>query len=119
MANLWELDRLNKEKREMEDKSKLIKANHDMKNILNLQVDLCQKRVQAETEAKKSQDLQMLSDWKKKQEAQLQLEAMRREQDRKVRTILSCNDHWLDILHSALSKSKHPMHNVRRTHVWK
>ncbi|ETP12829.1 hypothetical protein F441_11862 [Phytophthora nicotianae CJ01A1] len=81
MAQLWEEDRLKKEERDRRDIEMAIKRNEEMKNILDLQVDLVQKRKAELDERKRREDDEQLSEWERLKRVEEDLEQRNREKE--------------------------------------
>lgn len=63
MALLWEKDREKKIARELEDKQAALARNTEVKQILDLQVNLKHERLAAEREATRAEDTELLRKW--------------------------------------------------------
>ncbi|KAJ8526032.1 hypothetical protein ON010_g15151 [Phytophthora cinnamomi] len=81
MAQLWEEDRLVKEERDRRDVEMALKRNEEMKNILDLQVDLVQKRRAETEERKRREDHNQLSEWERLKQVEEDLERKNREKE--------------------------------------
>ncbi|KAG7390633.1 hypothetical protein PHYPSEUDO_007095 [Phytophthora pseudosyringae] len=81
MALLWEEDRLKKEERDRRDVEMVIKRNEEMKNILDLQVDLVQKRKAETEERKRREGYEQLSEWERLKQVEEDLEQRNREKE--------------------------------------
>ncbi|EGZ22593.1 hypothetical protein PHYSODRAFT_249587 [Phytophthora sojae] len=81
MAQLWEEDRLKKEERDRRDVEMALKRNEEMKNILDLQVDLVQKRKAETGERKRREDYDQLSEWERLKQVEEDLEKKNREKE--------------------------------------
>ncbi|OWZ23434.1 hypothetical protein PHMEG_0001680 [Phytophthora megakarya] len=81
MAQLWVEDRLKKEERDRRDVELAIKRNEEMKNILDLQVDLVQKRKAEVEEHKRREDHELLSEWERLKQVEEDLERKSRENE--------------------------------------
>nr|CCA25782.1 conserved hypothetical protein [Albugo laibachii Nc14] len=74
MAQLWERDRLMKEERERADHENAAKANEEVRNVLDLQVDLVKKRRDEEKKLKDLEDSSLLKEWEEQKRAHDELE---------------------------------------------
>ncbi|KAF4044240.1 Trichohyalin-plectin-homology domain-containing protein [Phytophthora infestans] len=81
MAQLWEEDRLKKEERDRRDAEMAIKRNEEMKNILDLQVDLVQKRKTELEERKRREDCDQLGEWGRLKQVEEDLEQRNRDKE--------------------------------------
>ncbi|KAG1713100.1 hypothetical protein DVH05_000826 [Phytophthora capsici] len=81
MAQLWVEDRLKKEERDRRDVEMVIKRNEEMKKILDLQVDLVQKRQEELKERKRKDDQEQLSEWGRLKQVEDDLEQKNREKE--------------------------------------
>ncbi|GMF45945.1 unnamed protein product [Phytophthora fragariaefolia] len=81
MAQLWEEDRLKKEERDRRDVEMALKRNEEMKNILDLQVDLVQKRKAEVEERKRREDHEQLTEWERLKQVEEDLEKKNREKE--------------------------------------
>ncbi|KAL0592407.1 hypothetical protein ABG067_000515 [Albugo candida] len=78
MARLWERDRLLKEERERVDHDNVVKSNEQVRNILDLQVDLVRKRREEEKKLRDLEDSSLLKEWSEQKRAQDALENAKR-----------------------------------------
>ncbi|CEG39609.1 uncharacterized protein PHALS_09847 [Plasmopara halstedii] len=81
MAQLWEEDRLKKEERERQDVELAIKRNEEMKHILDLQVDLVQKKRSELKERKQKEEKEQRSEWERLQQVEEELKQRNRERE--------------------------------------
>ncbi|KAE9047476.1 hypothetical protein PR003_g1095 [Phytophthora rubi] len=81
MAQLWEEDRLKKEERDRRDVEMVLKRNEEMKNILDLQVDLVQKQKAEMEERKRRENHEQLSEWERLKQVEEDLEKKNREKE--------------------------------------
>jgi hypothetical protein len=81
MAQLWEQDRLKKEERERRDVEMALKRDAEMKSMLDLQVDLVQKRRAETEERRRREDCEQLSEWGRLKQVEEDLEQRRREKE--------------------------------------
>lgn len=84
MARLWERDRLLKEERERVDHDNVVKSNEQVRNILDLQVDLVRKRREEEKKLRDQEDSSLLKEWSEQKRAQDALENAKRARELQV-----------------------------------
>lgn len=84
MARLWERDRLLKEERERVDHDNVVKSNEQVRNILDVQVDLVRKRREEEKKLRDLEDSSLLKEWSEQKRAQDELENAKRARELQV-----------------------------------
>ncbi|KAH7482230.1 Cilia- and flagella-associated protein 53 [Phytophthora ramorum] len=81
MTQLWVEDRLKKEERDRRDVEMALKRNEEMRNILDLQVDLEHKRKVENEERKRREAYEQLSEWEHLKQVEEDLEQRNREKE--------------------------------------